>query len=1157
MSEEIKSFSDMDHEEEPRNCLGKAGVEELPAAQETNDLEAEVPREMVKSVVNDSEVEVLNEMAVSDVNDWDAKVPKENDAPDFPQSESACASVSSSLADSAVLSSNSAVHTDENQNSLSHMSFIEKPVNDSACEVSEEVIDKSECVLPLAETDEVQPTSGERVPSKDNNDDADATPSIVLQNSDLSLSPDNQNSSSTNLPKSRFNARGGRGNGRGSVVDQAKSAPFDSSYVRQGQDSHQRVPWKEKRAGKDEPRLGSIFSSESDIHRAYNAIVYMLELQKSNADAISQQQAMYLSRLLQDVKTVTAAAKISMPKTKEICDSIDLLNQTAENYYAVLKSYREKKYLMECKFQTVFVFTKYANLSNMPVTLKDLTAESAAQVDGMLSSNFSSPLYTDVHHHNKLRVIEAHFFTTIVRQSQMNEGQFNLTSLTNSSLDRCEPPMSEIVNTTSGELAKKRAAMSKHIRSLKLTKSKAWRTLGQKYADVYSKWNAHVEDLEKRDSNNREGPKLRNAALSYGSFARSVPPETTSSRTNSTLNVSGGAEISTWSQMVVRSDYEQERLINELCAKELVLSKISKGVAPIPSMHSPWLQADTTIPIKKPHWSQKLRNIVFAPDAAKPSCVSEVDHDHYERILCCLSLPSKAVDCDGVQNTTDGKKQNCISLPPTQQCPVNCNCALQVEKLGNFNRIWSDVEKCIFVDKFLQFPKNFHRIASFLPNRTTKDCVKFYYDAKYTVEFKQLLKEHDNRRKQVKANWLYSTKAAHVSGGELFPPNNNEIKDFLVQAPMDDSSFSTFIYTPAFISRLCSFPLPISSHKMALENEEGKRQLIQAYPHSELLSRYLRYKLFNIHQYLDENLQVGHQIAGVNAKSSRKISDDEEDEDDAQFADLEDVVHTFQRLGNLTVENSHIHEKDPDMPLINGTKLPAEPFNNEFVYSFNENHVADFLLPLYSFSAYDTSSYCRAYYSELAQEHLPPESYDDRSNCEVLNERVDLSMNFDDNSKGQFNRQHPFPSGRGSSGRRGCGRGKNKGVELILKGQRTIEEVPSTVFTPNREPTAGRGRGRGRGRQPNLFDAKIAAEREKSRGRKPSTINELSQPSGTFGRLGITSCDIFDSSRILKGDGKNEDPQLDNLNDSLGRYSNGDKQPSLQPDVSPAESERQ
>lgn len=50
------------------------------------------------------------------------------------------------------------------------------------------------------------------------------------------------------------------------------------------------------------------------------------------------------------------------------------------------------------------------------------------------------------------------------------------------------------------------------------------------------------------------------------------------------------------------------------------------------------------------------------------------------------------------------------------------------------------MEKCIFVDKFLQFPKNFHKIAGFLKNRTTKDCIKFYYDAKSSIEFKFLLK---------------------------------------------------------------------------------------------------------------------------------------------------------------------------------------------------------------------------------------------------------------------------------------------------------------------------------------------------------------------------------------------------------------------------------
>lgn len=40
------------------------------------------------------------------------------------------------------------------------------------------------------------------------------------------------------------------------------------------------------------------------------------------------------------------------------------------------------------------------------------------------------------------------------------------------------------------------------------------------------------------------------------------------------------------------------------------------------------------------------------------------------------------------------------------------------------------MEKAIFLDKFMQFPKNFSKIASFLTNRSTKDCVRFYYDSK-------------------------------------------------------------------------------------------------------------------------------------------------------------------------------------------------------------------------------------------------------------------------------------------------------------------------------------------------------------------------------------------------------------------------------------------
>lgn len=52
--------------------------------------------------------------------------------------------------------------------------------------------------------------------------------------------------------------------------------------------------------------------------------------------------------------------------------------------------------------------------------------------------------------------------------------------------------------------------------------------------------------------------------------------------------------------------------------------------------------------------------------------------------------------------------------------------------------VWTEVEQRIFVDKFLAYPKNFRKIASFLPYKRTADCVAFYYRQKKKLKLKQL-----------------------------------------------------------------------------------------------------------------------------------------------------------------------------------------------------------------------------------------------------------------------------------------------------------------------------------------------------------------------------------------------------------------------------------
>ena len=111
--------------------------------------------------------------------------------------------------------------------------------------------------------------------------------------------------------------------------------------------------------------------------------------------------------------------------------------------------------------------------------------------------------------------------------------------------------------------------------------------------------------------------------------------------------------------------------------------------------------------------------------------------------------------------------------------------------------LWTDIEKCIFFDRFLQFPKDFRRIASFLKNKTTKDCVAFYYDSKQTVPYKGALKEHMMRRKR-KGDyqvWDASIQAA-VSVGSQITAGVSEEKPINFTVPKNDLTYNTRMLHP-------------------------------------------------------------------------------------------------------------------------------------------------------------------------------------------------------------------------------------------------------------------------------------------------------------------------------------------------------------------------
>lgn len=86
--------------------------------------------------------------------------------------------------------------------------------------------------------------------------------------------------------------------------------------------------------------------------------------------------------------------------------------------------------------------------------------------------------------------------------------------------------------------------------------------------------------------------------------------------------------------------------------------------------------------------------------------------------LCHDSLVVHCHSNTNARYTTDGDVQACAGLQPHVACPWyrdyslhgGCNCARAIEVQQARTNPWTDVEKAIYADVFLQHPKNFHQV---------------------------------------------------------------------------------------------------------------------------------------------------------------------------------------------------------------------------------------------------------------------------------------------------------------------------------------------------------------------------------------------------------------------------------------------------------------
>ncbi|XP_071023653.1 nuclear receptor corepressor 1-like isoform X3 [Oncorhynchus clarkii lewisi] len=72
---------------------------------------------------------------------------------------------------------------------------------------------------------------------------------------------------------------------------------------------------------------------------------------------------------------------------------------------------------------------------------------------------------------------------------------------------------------------------------------------------------------------------------------------------------------------------------------------------------------------------------------------------------------------------------------------------MKVYKARQFMNVWTEHEKEIFKEKFVQHPKNFGLIASYLERKCVSDCVLYYYLTKKNQNYKTLVRRNYGRRR--------------------------------------------------------------------------------------------------------------------------------------------------------------------------------------------------------------------------------------------------------------------------------------------------------------------------------------------------------------------------------------------------------------------------
>lgn len=106
-------------------------------------------------------------------------------------------------------------------------------------------------------------------------------------------------------------------------------------------------------------------------------------------------------------------------------------------------------------------------------------------------------------------------------------------------------------------------------------------------------------------------------------------------------------------------------------------------------------------------------------------------------------------------------------------------------KERQFVNIWTPIEKEYFREKYLQHPKNFSMIASYLERKSVSDCVQYYYKSKKAENYKRLLRKTRQRHRTTRNN---AQKVNASSGNTIAPLTSGSASTMGIVTTLIDST---------------------------------------------------------------------------------------------------------------------------------------------------------------------------------------------------------------------------------------------------------------------------------------------------------------------------------------------------------------------------------